>query len=192
MIVIGSNRRLERHFRRAGMTLVEVMVAIVIMTVAVYILSSTVTAAIGHTTVKRERNLAVNAALNLLEIMRAEPFEDLLSLYNEDPGDDPGLPGSAPGRNFGVFGLDAQQDDPDGLVGEIILPMLNDELREDMELATLSMPRDLNGDLMVDSADHSDDYIVLPVMIRIAWNGKAGNRDFEMSTMFAKLEKLDE
>ena len=54
------------------------------------------------------------------------------------------------------------------------------------------MPRDLNADLMIDDQDHARDYVVLPVTVRVAWQGKAGRRSFEMSTMFAKLEKLDE
>lgn len=178
------------------MTLVEVMVAIVILTVSVYILSSTVTAAIGHSHVKEERTRAVDAAWNVLEQMRAEPFEELFARYNSDPGDDPGGSGTAPGAHFDVPGLDPQEADEDGLPGEVILPEATSrdgsQLREDLELGRLSLPRDLNGDLLVDGLDHAEDYIVLPVTVRIAWEGATGRREFEMTTMFAKLEKIDE
>ena len=147
--------------------MVEVMVAIVILTVSVYILSSTVTATIGHSGVKRERGLAVDGAMNLFEQMRSERFEDLFARYNSDPSDDPGGPGTAPGHHFTVSGLESQASDPDGFVGEIILPEATSgrdvQLREDVDIAKLSMPRDLNGDLVVDGEDHAMDYIVLPV-----------------------------
>lgn len=175
--------------------MVEVMVAVVILTVSVYILSSTVTATIGHSGIKRERGLAVDGAMNLFEQMRAEPFDELFARYNSDPGDDPGGPGTAPGRHFSVLGLDPQPSDPDGFVGEIILPELTSragaQLREDHQSDELSMPRDLNGDLVVDGEDHAMDYIVLPITLRLSWEGRSGRRSFEMSTMFAQLEKAD-
>ena len=176
--------------------MVEVMVAIVIMTVSVYLLSSTVTAAIGHSSVKRERSLAVDASMNLLERMRAEPFEELFARYNSDPSDDPGGAGSAPGRHFEVPGLDPDPTDPDGFVGEVIVPEVEIgagdwQLREDQPLTEMSLPRDLNGDLIIDDVDHADDYIVLPVVVRIWWEGSSGRRQFEMATMFAQLEKVD-
>jgi hypothetical protein len=177
------------------MTMVEVMVAIVILTVSVYILSSTVTAAIGHSRVKRERSLAVDATINVLERMRSEPFEELFSLYNSDPSDDPLGAGTAPGPHFEVFGLDPRADDPDGLVGEILIPEVEvagaSHLREDMEFAELCLPRDLNGDLLIDVEDHASDYIVLPVTLRVTWGGKSSRREFEMATMFARMEKQE-
>jgi len=178
------------------MTMVEVMVAIVILTVSVYLLTSTVTAALGHSSVKRERSLAVDASMNLLERMRAEPFEELFARYNSDTEDDPGGAGTAPGRHFQVPGLDPDTSDPDGFVGEVIVPGVEVapgdwQLREDQSLTQLTLPRDLNGDLMIDDVDHADDYIVLPVLVRVSWEGSSGRRQFEMATMFAQLEKAD-
>ena len=37
--------------------------------------------------------------------------------------------------------------------------------------------------------DHAEDYLVLPVIVRIEWSGRLGARSFEMSTMFADLRK---
>ena len=95
--------------------------------------------------------------------------------------------GTAPGSNFAVVGLSAWDDDADVLAGEVILPSGLAVLREDTENPVLSMPRDLNADLMIDDQDHARDYVVLPVTVRVAWQGKAGRRSFEMSTMFALL-----
>ncbi|MCP3917479.1 MAG: prepilin-type N-terminal cleavage/methylation domain-containing protein [bacterium] len=176
--------------RRRGMTLVEVMVALVIMTVSVYLLTSTITATIAHTRGKQERATAVDAVMNLFEHMRSEPFEELFTLYNIDDSDDPSGPGSAPGANFAVPGLDPDPADGDGFVGEIILPSQGPQLREDVTQTKLGMPRDLNGDLRADARDHANDYIVLPVTVRLRWRGAAGSRKFEMSTMFANITKL--
>lgn len=175
---------------RSGMTLVEVMVAVVILTVSIAMLSSTISATMSHSDDKFERQLAVEAAMNVLERMRAEPFDELFARYNTAPGDDPGGIGSAPGKHFDVPGLDAWEGDPDGFVGEIVLPASGQQLIEQASLPLLGMPRDLNGDLLVDGLDHADDYIVLPVHIRIVWRGAGGERKFEMGTMFAALEKL--
>jgi hypothetical protein len=47
----------------------------------------------------------------------------------------------------------------------------------------LGMPRDLNGDGAVDTADHSLDYVILPVRVRVTWQGVGGARTVETSTV---------
>ena len=84
---------------------------------------------------------------------------------------------SAPGGSFDVQGLRPLLDDPDGAVGAIVFPTMVEagdlQLREDVALPELGMPRDLNGD-GVDALDHSDDYLVLPVSLEIEWLGSGG------------------
>ena len=72
----------------------------------------------------------------------------------------------------------------------MLLPSDGGPLREDVEDAELSLPRDLNGDAKIDALDHASDYIVLPVRVVVEWNGYAGPRRLEMFTMLADLEKL--
>ncbi len=172
------------------MTLVEVMVALVILTVSTYMLSSTIMAAVAHSEIKRERALAVEAAMNTLEAMRAHPFRDLHALYNDDPADDPGGAGTAPGSGFVAVGLDAMSDDADGLVGRILLPGMGTTMFEHTDLPELGMPRDLDGDLQIDRDNHSMDYMILPVKVFIEWEGGSGRRVFEMSTMFSEMRKI--
>tara|TARA_R110002072_G_scaffold65778_19_gene162322 strand:+ start:3860 stop:4384 length:525 start_codon:yes stop_codon:yes gene_type:complete len=171
------------------MTLLEVMVALVILTVSTYMLSSTIMAAVAHAEIKRERALAVEAAMNTLEAMRAHPFSDLHALYNDDPADDPGGAGTAPGSGFVAVGLDPITDDADGLVGRILLPSMGATMFEHLEVADLGMPRDLDGDLQIDRDDHAQDYMILPVKVFIEWEGGSGRRVFEMSTMFSEMRK---
>ena len=115
------------------MTLIEVMVAVVVLTISVYMMSSTITTTLLHTQAKREQALAVEMARNQLETLRGESFSDVFARYNHAPGDDPGGPGTAPGPYFAVPGLDVQPGDVDGFCGEIVLPAEGAVLREDAE-----------------------------------------------------------
>jgi len=177
---------------RCGMTMVEVMVAVVILTISVYLLSSTITATIAHTGGRRERTIAVDAARNGAEIMLGAPFLQVFALFNADPSDDPGGVGTAPGSNFPVPLLVPRTADADGMCGKIVFPNPGPELREDTVAPLLGMPRDLNGDLQIDDQDHSADLLVLPVRIEVEWTGKAGERNFVMYTMFANIQKLSQ
>ncbi len=172
------------------MTLVEVMIAMVVVTISVYMLTSTVMATIGHRASNRERVNAADAARNMLERLRHEEFEDLFALYNADPSDDPGGVGTAPGPHFAVRSLAARADDPDGFVGEVIMACSGPAYMENQAFAELHFPRDVNGDTTVDELDHADDYVLLPVIVRLNWEGRAGKKGLEMFTMFSKLEKL--
>jgi len=172
--------------KRLGMTLAEVMVAVMVVTISVYLLSSAITATAAHTAVKRERGIAVDAAWSALETMRGEPFEHVFYRYNRAAVDDPDGPGTAPGAHFDVPGLMPRLDDPDGHVGEIVFSEAGPRLREDLADEDLGLPRDLNGDMRIDALDHAIDYIVLPLKVRVQWTGRAGARDFEMYTMLGR------
>ncbi len=64
-----------------------------------------------------------------------------------------------------------------------------EELREDSVYPRLGMPRDLNGDSIIDDEDHSDDYFILPVQIRIEWEGLNCPRSFDLYTMLTRFKK---
>ncbi len=80
---------------------------------------------------------------------------------------------------------------PGGKLGGIAggSPPATWELREDYQDEELSLPRDLNGDSILDSLDHSDDYILLPILIRVKWQGRYGPRVYEVYTMLAEYRK---
>ena len=175
------------------MTLVEIMISFVVMTIAVFMLSSTITASIAHTDSKRERALAMESAMNVLERMHALPFGKLYALYNLDESDDPEGPGTAPGPFFDVAGLDPWTEDHDqevAFVGEIVLPGNGPELFENVSIPELGLPRDLNGDLAVRELDIADRYQVLPVTVRITWSSAGGRRVLEIPTMYSSMEKV--
>ena len=112
-------------------------------------------------------------------------YFEVFAAFNEDAADDPEGAGTAPGADFAVPGLSALSSDADGMVGKIIFPTIAGELREDVTDAALGMPRDLNGDGVTDSADHSGDFVLVPVRIRLEWRGSAGPRDMEFHTLLA-------
>ena len=94
--------------------------------------------------------------------------------------------------SFAVDGLRPRDDDADGLVGEIRFPDFVGaggqlELREDSNDASLGMPRDLNADGVVDGVNHSGDYQLLPVVVRVEWLGRGGPASIEFKTVLSDL-----
>ncbi len=167
--------------------MIELMVVMAVLTMAVGMFSSTLVATSRHSRMKRETAIASEGARRALEWMRSQPCSILFAMYNANPADDPAGPGTAPGSNFLVPGLSPRKADADGFVGQIIFPVTNGVLREDMVSPVLGMPRDLNGDDVIDDAAHSSDYLLLPVHVRIEWNGVAGDVSFDLYNQFVRL-----
>lgn len=161
---------------------------------ALLIFSSTLSSMARQRSTNRETGLAVAAARNLLETLRAEDFAEVFAAYNADPDDDPDGAGTAPGNRFAVAGLDEAPDSPDGLEGEVVFPTILDpldglELREDVELRVLGMPRDLSGDGKIDDQDHAGSHFILPVQVRLRWKGSTGVRQFELASQLCPYVK---
>jgi hypothetical protein len=162
-----------------------------VLLVAFSIFSGTVASVAKQRTINWENNRAANATRRVIESMHNEDFDQIFLLFNADETDDPGGLGTAPGHRFDVEGFQALPGAPGGLAGEIFFPTVDvggtvqsplQELREDTANATLGTPRDLNGDNFIDAQDHSGDYVILPVRVRIEWIGKTGEREFETSS----------
>ena len=180
--------------RRAGFTFVELAMAMTVLLAALLIFSSVVGSMARQRASNRETTLAVAAARNTLETLRSEDFAELFALYNGEPSDDPSGPGTAPGNRFPVVGLDPVEDAPDGLQGEIVFPTRvgeegRIELREDVELRDLGLPRDLSGDNVVDGEDHAGDYFILPVRVRVRWKGASGVREYQLASQLCRYQK---
>lgn len=189
------------------MTAVELVVASVVLLIALLALATSMTASSSLRAVTRENGLATDAAGNLLEELRDTPFEEVFVRYNARADDDPDGPGTAPGPRFDVPGLEALDSAADGLVGEIVFPTLEglpdaggggalgggatpvQQLREDFVDERLGMPRDLNGDLVVDDLDHAEDYFLLPVLVELRWKGQNGERVHRVYAMLCELPR---
>jgi type II secretory pathway pseudopilin PulG len=176
------------------MTLIELLVAMTVMTVAVTMLTSMVVHTTRQRGINRENMIASNAARVQVELMRNESFQDVFALYNAEQGDDPLGAGTAPGHRFEVYGLTPLPDSADGRVGEVFFPVgpgAEDAvtlLREDVVDKRLGMPRDLNGDDIVDEGGHGEDYVVLPVRVRVEWRGDFGPRKLDLYTQLTQFK----
>ena len=171
------------------MTLVELVLVLGVLALAFGMLTTTLVAGDRQRQVNRESATAAEAARDIFERMRNEDFDELYALYNENPDDDPGGVGTAPGNLFAVPGLEVPFGSQRPMVGEIVMPTVTDgtiwQLREDLVDAQLGLPRDLNGDSVVDDSDHAFDYMLLPVRVELQWEGLYGPRTFSIQLLLA-------
>ena len=172
---------------RRGITVLEVSLGIAVLVTAVLGFSKTMVM-IEHAHQRtREVGLATQAARQVLERIQAEAFPEAFRRYNGEPNDDPGGAGTAPGKNFAVPGLSAVAGDPDGLPGEVVFPCPPGQpgvLHEDVADPALGMPRDLNGDGVINGAvNYATTYSILPVRVRVRWVSSAGPGLVELRTM---------
>lgn len=176
-----------RAARRGGYTLVEIAVSAVILTVGVLGLVAAVTAADKLVAASRQTRAAFDAARSLCEDMQARPIAEAFAAYNATLADDP-VAATAPGARFDVSGLAACKDDVDGRVGEILFPSPDGVvLREDTVDTALGMPRDLDGDGLVSNGPPAGDLLVLPVRVRVRWNGLRGPQFVEVHRVLLSM-----
>lgn len=171
---------------RAGFSLVELLIAVVVLTVAVTGFSSSVLSSLVLNRMNRETDIAQQAARRIMEEIQGEEFDEVFACFNAQAGDYGGA-GVETGAGFVVDGLDVQDGDADGMVGRVEFPTVDvaggEELREDVVDAGLGMPRDLDGANGVDGFDHADDYELLPVRVVVEWNGVRGPRQITLETV---------
>lgn len=177
------------------MTLIELSIAMVIFTIATGMLLQLIASGQGLRETARQEWLATSIGQNVLEQMRATSFKTITACYDADPDNDPDGPGTAPGASFTIKGLSPTAADVDGMVGEVVLPLVNIgsevapiwQVREDQGEELLGLPRDLNGDAIVNGADHRLDYTILPVLVRIRWKGRYGPRELRFFSSLTEM-----
>lgn len=168
--------------------MVELMFAVVILAVAVCGLSSSILSSMVLDRVNRETTVAQQAAREMLERIHGEEFREVFHAFDAVAGNYGGLDVEQ-GPGFAVPGLDARVGDPDGLVGRVEFPTLDvggvQELREDVADADLGMPRDLDGNGLIDAVDVSATYVLLPVRVVIEWRGVRGDRQLTLESVLS-------
>ena len=190
--MLCTTRRPSRA--RSGISLLELTIVLAVLSVAVSMHASTLVSLGRQRDLARE-SAAVSAAVqNVIETIRGHPFEEVAWLFDSDPANDPQGPGTAPGNRFAVEGLDPLEGAADGMVGTILLPerRLDDgswQVREDLARPELGLPRDLNGDSIVDALDHRADLIRLPLRVRVDWRSRHGPRSYAVTTMLAQVRR---
>lgn len=167
----------------------EVMIAMSILGVMFLAISRSLVGSVKLNEVNRETALAQQGMDAMLEKLGGADFATIFVRYNSITSDDPAL-GPSPGPDFDVPGLSPLPDDPDGHVGKIVFPEYVNgstvELREDIDMPELGMPRDLTGDAHVDdNVNHTGDYRVLPVLLRLDWKSQGVHRQSVTRTLLA-------
>ena len=173
--------------RTTGLTLLELAISMVVMVGGVSALASTVVTGSSLNQVSRETEVARKAIETQIDSMRSTTFSQVFATYNGVSSDDPGGAGTALGSTFAVAGLTPVAGAPGGAAGEILFPSTGPQLFETAVDATVGMPRDLSLDGRIDALDHAADYMILPVRVRVRWQGKAGPRTVELQTQLSGL-----
>lgn len=175
---------------RGGFTLIEVMVCIVILSIAISGFVGSLVATLGMNRTNHETVIARQAAQAMLETIQGRAFTEVFAAFNASAADDGGLLTPAFGSAFAVVGLEPRVGDPDGLCGEILFPINAlagpTFLAEDAVDAELGLPRDLDSDGLVDAANHAANYTLLPVRIRVEWRSSIGDRSIDIETILAQ------
>lgn len=167
--------------------MIELLVVSVIVAVALNSMASAIINTTRLAPVHRENSIAIDAARGVIDEVRSRDYREVFARYNLDPADDPAT-GPSPGPFFAVDGLQLQDGDADGFVGQVEFPTVLGELREDFADRELGMPRDLNQDGALDALDHAGDYAVLPFRVRLQWRSHTGHdRELTLYSVAAEL-----
>ena len=172
----------ERTGRRAGFSLIEIVVGTVILIVASGGLVASMLQSRALARSNNEKTLAQAAIERALEQLAGTEFNEVLARFDGDPANDPAI-GASPGMHFPVAGLSVQAADPDGFAGRIEFPLTGGALVENAPLDSFGLPRDLDADGLQDGADHSGDYVLLPVRVHVEWRGVSGDRSASLDTL---------
>lgn len=173
----GSPRPERTPGVRRGATLIELTIALTLVVVALGGFSRALSTSLVTVDQHAESSRALEAARQMVERLQATPFDEVFTTFA--------------GQGFAVERLQAVAGDADGLPGELVFPTVEAggalELREDVEQPLLGMPRDLDGDGLVDGEDHAAEHDLLPVIVRVRWRSPAGEARVELSTLLADL-----
>lgn len=156
--------------RRAGMSLVEIMIALAVISLTLLAMLSLITSSGKMQDDATGRTMAYNAARQKIEDMRAEVFAEVYARFNSITSDNP-TSGTSPGDTFTVAGLAAGPNNaPQGLITfpESTAGKLTEAPSDPVLAEQLGMPKDLNRD--GDTTDTSVvEYSILPVKIEVRW-----------------------
>ena len=168
----------RRSRTTSGFTLLEVMIALVALTLSLQYFTQSFSSMARLEPAASDHATAVLATRDVLERVRGTPFVDVFAEFGPDATT--GRPWNASAADLGLTGAV-----PEGLRTIVRLPTMGPLLREDIAAPRLGMPRDLNADGVIDALDHSGDYLVLPVRVISIWVETGLLRSYEITTLLA-------
>ncbi len=179
---------LASRIREAGFTTLEVSMAMGVMGIGALAAASLLVSSITLESGNRGNLAAVSSVRAVVETVETTPFEEIFARFNTDPSDDPLGAGTAEGAEFYfVFGKASQLErvlSPTGHGGTVFRVQVRfptdglGRLAEGTAPLATGMPTDLNNDgAVVNGADTAADYKVLPMRIRVSWQGPSGTEE---------------
>ena len=170
-----TTRTIKSHDLKSGFSLLEVVMAMAILVTGMLALTSRM--ARVHTL---DQSDTARAAAG--DRLRATA-EQLISFSEEAVAQDPETwaltitssfeSGGTPGNSFHVGSLGPGASEATGSI-----QVIRDETLTDAEVGiSLGLPRDLNGDGDADDMNVSSTASLLPVIIRINWTSRSGDRE---------------
>ena len=194
MLMQDDRNRERAEKSEGGFTLLEIVMTGAVLAIGACGMASVLVQSMTVTAVNRETTLAREAARQVLEQIVDIPAGEVYTIFSAT---DPALKDVAVYQDpayttesqtyYSTESLttNTQFSDVSGMTANVIFPAAvgGYSLREDVTDQALGMPRDLNGDGVIDSENHADDYVLLPVRVRVNWKGVTGERSFEVCTV---------
>lgn len=177
-----SFRRTSSH--RAGFGLVDICVALVVLSTALGMLVAAIFSGIRLARTDEETAQACQALRTALTRLGSLDPRQAFAILNDEASDD--VQGQTAAQYLFVVEelLTDRQGQP--VTIQVTLPVDADQpgvLREDLELPALGLPRDLDGDGEIDGSNHAADAILLPLMLHLEWVGSSGPQSVQLATI---------
>lgn len=157
--------------KRQGLTLIEVVIALVIVAVGLMGIMSALLSVSTLVNSNHDQLVAINIARQKLAEIQNATFQTTFAQYG---------PNSETGGNFTISQLENGS-------GKIIFPVNSSgKLDETVINENLGMPQDLNGNGNKIDTDVSATYTILPIRIHLQWTSSTGARELDLNTMLTK------
>jgi type II secretory pathway component PulJ len=171
----------------AGFTLLELMLTGTLLAIAACGMAAVMVNSMVLTKANKENATAREAARQILEQIEDIPAREVFAVFGGGP-----MPAEEETATQEETATETLPPPPSSeilesgnLTARIVFPTGGTKgvLREDIKDPSLGMPRDLNGDGVIDSENHATDYRILPVKVEVTWNGVNGESTYEMCTV---------
>jgi prepilin-type N-terminal cleavage/methylation domain-containing protein len=164
-----------KQSQKSGFTLIEVLIVMVIISVAIVGLMTTQTHSTLHDETLEEDILALQACENKIELLRDLANADFAAFF----------PDHKPGQalaSFAVPGLSLQDNDPDGMCGKIEFPIsITDPMKlgetnaeTDWDISVLDMNGNSVVDVEVDEGSLIEPIIILQIRVSVQYKSVIG------------------
>lgn len=180
--------RLEGKGRnpRAGFGLVDICVALFVLATSLGVLVSAVFSGIRLARSDEETAVASQALRAALARIDALTAREAFAILNDEEADD--IVGQTKDTYLVLEETILGDRSGEPVTIQVTFPVDEQQpgvVREDLELPALGLPRDLDGDGAIDSSDHADDLVILPVLLQLEWEGASGIQTVQMATILS-------